>query len=186
MADTASRSNHLTLREFLEWEERQPRKYELLDGLVKMMTGGTLGHNHIALNIPSRLKEKLRSGPCRPENSDTKVVAAHGQSFYPDCTVDCGPFDPLATQAAEPTIVFEVLSPSTRDDDLSIKLPSYQATPSIRQIVYVEPNRVHLLVWERTAEGWIESEIVHPEASLQLAVGDATLTMAEIYEDLGY
>lgn len=183
MADTASPSKRLTVRQFLEWEERQPHKYELLDGLVRMMTGGTQDHAAIAVNIIVALRDRLRGKPCRPCNSDVKVLTAGGQSYYPDATIDCGPRDGRATQASRPTVVFEVLSPSTRDSDLKVKLQHYQATPSIAQIVYVETDRMHLMVWRRGADGWEETEIVHPEEPLVIEPVGLALTMAEIYED---
>ena len=183
MADTASTSKRLTVRQFLEWEERQPEKYELLDGLVRMMAGGTKDHSVIATNIVAALHGKLRGSPCRPFNSDIKVLTAGGQSYYPDVTVDCGARDGAATQATRPTVVFEVFSPSTRKDDLKIKRPNYQATPSIQQIVYVETERMHLMVWRRTEDGWEESEIAHPEEPLAIDALNVSLTLADIYED---
>ena len=183
MADTATKSKRLTVRQFLEWEERQPEKYELLDGLVRMMAGGTKDHAAIAGNILAALRGKLRGSPCRPFNSDIKVLTAGAQSYYPDVTVDCGQQDGSATQASRPTVVFEVFSPSTRKDDLTLKLPNYQATPSIQQIVYVETDRMHLMVWRRTEDGWEETEIAHPEEPLTIEPVGVSLALAEIYED---
>lgn len=172
----------MTLREFLEWEERQPRKYEFIDGLISMMAGGTNQHNIIALNIVFELKRHLHGTPCRPCNSDTKIQTAFGQSFYPDAQVDCGPYDPDATASGKPTIVFEVLSQSTRDADLQSKLPAYRATPSIRQIVYLEPNLMHVMVWTRSADGWAESERVRPEDTIALNGLPVNLSLAELDE----
>ncbi|KAF0176349.1 MAG: hypothetical protein FD124_3067 [Alphaproteobacteria bacterium] len=183
MADTASPSKRLTVRQFLEWEERQPHKYELLDGLVRMMTGGTQDHGEIAGNIFAALHGKLRGKPCRPCNSDIKVLTAGAQSYYPDVSIDCGPRDGEATQASRPTVIFEVFSKSTRQSDLETKLPNYQATPSIAQIVYVETDRMHLMVWRRGEDGWEESEIAHPEEPLVIETVGVSLTLAEIYED---
>lgn len=181
MADTAARMpKRLTLREFLAWEERQPSRYELLDGLVRAMAGGNQAHSAIKRNIVTGLHNRLGDGACRAFDSDLKVVAAN-QSFYPDAIVDCGEPDPHSTQASSPTIVFEVLSASTRDDDFAIKLPNYQATPSIKQIVYVEVARMHLMVWLRTEAGWVEDEVVHPGAALALAPISQSLPLAEIY-----
>jgi Uma2 family endonuclease len=182
MADGARTHKRLTLREFLEWEERQPAKYELLDGLVKMMAGGSSAHNRIAGNVFAALKTALRGKPCQPWGSDQKLVAANGQSFYPDVQIDCGPFVAAATQSSEPRIVFEVLSPSTREDDFKIKLPAYQATPGIRQIVYIEPSRCHVMIWSRTPDGWVEDERVHPESAVPLDGFAFALPLSEIYD----
>lgn len=181
MADSATRTpKRLTLREFLEWEEGQQGRYELLDGLVRAMAGGNQAHSAVKRNILAALHNRLGDGPCRAFDSDLKVVAAN-QSYYPDAIVDCGEPDPRSTHATSPTIVFEVLSSSTREDDFAIKLPNYQATPSIKQIVFVELSRMHVMYWLRTEAGWIEDEVAHPEAAVALDPISQTLPMAEIY-----
>ena len=186
MADTATPRKRLTVREFLEWEEKQPRKYELHGGLIRFMAGGTKGRNTIKGNIFSALRARLRGKPCQVFDSDLKVRTEGGGVYYPDVTIDCGDRDAAATEASLPTIVFEVLSKSTRSDDLEGKLPSYQATPSIRQIVYVEANLMHLMVWRRIESGWEEIEIVHPDQSLVLDSVGVELSFAEIYEDVDF
>jgi Uma2 family endonuclease len=60
------------------------------------------------------------------------VRAAGGNAYYPDALVDCDRPDTAATEAPQPTVVFEVLSKSTRDTDLDTKLPAYEATPAVR------------------------------------------------------
>lgn len=187
MADTAPRlGKRMTLREFLDWEERQPGKFEFIGGFVRMMTGGTRDHSTIKSNIVSALKERLRGRPCRAFDSDVKVLSANGESHYPDATVDCGDGAGDLTHAIEPRIVFEVLSRSTRQSNLDEKLPSYQATPSIKEIVFVEPNRMHLMVWRRNADGWQEDEVVRPDEPLALESIGVSLTMTQIYEDVTF
>jgi Uma2 family endonuclease len=77
--------------------------------------------------------------------------------------------------------VFELLSKSTRDTDLETKLPPYQATPSIRQIVDLEPNLMHAMIWTRTPDGWTESERVRPEKTITLDGLATALSIAAIY-----
>ncbi|HAG83577.1 MAG TPA: Uma2 family endonuclease [Cyanobacteria bacterium UBA12227] len=55
----------ITPVEYLEWEEQQPIKYEYIDGEVFAMTGGTLPHNSIAVNLTSALKNHLRGKGCK-------------------------------------------------------------------------------------------------------------------------
>jgi Uma2 family endonuclease len=185
MADTAPLSSRMTLREFLEWEERQPGKYEFIGGFVRAMAGGAQGHNVVKGNIFAALRAKLRNGRWRPYDSDMKLITADNQSFYPDVTVDCGPLVANATAASEPRIVFEVLSPSTRDSDFAEKLAAYQATPSIQQIVFAEPGRMHLYVWSRGPDGvWFESEVARPDQPLALPSIAAEFALTEIYEDI--
>ena len=56
---------YMTPQEYLEWEEHQDIKYEYINGEVFAMTGGTIPHTTIALNLASALKSHLRGGSCR-------------------------------------------------------------------------------------------------------------------------
>lgn len=186
MADGARKPTRMTLREFLAWEEAQPLKYEFLGGLVRAMASGSQAHNTVKLNIASALKGKLRGRQCRAFDSDMKVILADGQSVYPDVTVDCGAPDPRSATATTPTIVFEALSPSTRESDFAEKLPAYQATPTIRQIVFAEVARMHLYVWTRDEAGaWVETEVARPDDALDLPAAGVSLGLLEVYEDVG-
>ena len=74
----------MTLAEFLEWEERQPLRYEF-DGVGPVaMTGGTSGHSTIQGNLAIALGGRLRGKPCRFHGSDLKFQVAEGHVRYPD------------------------------------------------------------------------------------------------------
>jgi hypothetical protein len=64
----------MSLEVFLAWEERQPERWERVGGVVRLLSGGTLGHDRIAINIAVELRAQLRSGPCAPQGSNLKVV----------------------------------------------------------------------------------------------------------------
>ena len=73
----------MTLAEFLEWEERQPLRYEF-DGVGPVaMVGGTAGHADIQANLAAALRTRLRGKPCRFYGSDLKFQVADGQVRYP-------------------------------------------------------------------------------------------------------
>ena len=79
----------MTLAEFLEWEERQPLRYEF-DGMGPVaMTGGTAGHADIQANLAAALRTRLRGKPCRFYGSDLKFQVAQGHVRYPDGMVLC-------------------------------------------------------------------------------------------------
>ena len=63
----------MTPQEYLEWEEQQPIKYEYMNGQVFAMTGRTIPHNDIALNLASALKNYLRGKGCKVQMADAKV-----------------------------------------------------------------------------------------------------------------
>ena len=84
----------LTYDSFLAWEERQPERFELVGGVVRLMAGGTEGHDRIGGKIFAALRTRLRGMPCSAHGSNLKVVSrAAGAVMYPDAFVRCGPRD---------------------------------------------------------------------------------------------
>lgn len=185
MADTARiRPRPTTLDEFLVWEEAQRDKHEFRNGQIRMMTGGTQRHNAIATNILVALRTKLGKGPCRAYAMNARVALRETEAgYYPDVVVDCGAYEAKALATTKPTIVFEVLSPSTRTGDFSEKVPDYRDTESIEQIVLVEPDEPLLHVWTKTGDAWRQFDVDEGKARLEIPSVGTFLTFEEIYED---
>jgi Uma2 family endonuclease len=77
-----------TPAEYLDWEEQQEFRHEFVDGEVYAMTGGTVNHSEIAVNLSTILKNHLRGSGCRVLNSDVKVQTLESHSYcYPDVSV---------------------------------------------------------------------------------------------------
>lgn len=67
------------------WEEKQSIKYEYIDGEVFAMTGGTIPHNDLAVNVTTALKNHLRGKACKVLMANAKVgIAESGPFHYPD------------------------------------------------------------------------------------------------------
>jgi Uma2 family endonuclease len=170
---------------FLEWEERQRERYELVGGVVRMMSGGTEDHDRLSVNLIALLREKLRGRPCYVHASNLKVVSREaGAAMYPELFVRCGPRSGRRTRTEDAVVVFEVLSDSTAKDDLTRKRRAYQAMPSMRLIVFVSQDEPRLDLVARDAEGrWVEDEVRGLAAELRIDALAVTLPMREIYED---
>lgn len=175
------------IESFLAWEQRQPERYELVAGVVRMMVGATLGHDAIADNIHFSLASRLRGAPCRAWRGDTKVRAPNGQIMYPDVLVSCTPRGREEIVIDDPVLVVEVLSPSTERHDSTTKRWAYQAIPSLRQLLIVDQGEARAELMTREAgETWRTVIITGLAASLPLASLDIELPMAEIYEDIDF
>ena len=173
----------MTLAEFLEWEERQPLRYEF-DGVGPVaMVGGTAGHADIQANLAAALRTRLRGKPCRFYGSDLKFQVADGQVRYPDGMVVCSPIDRTASVVYDPVVVFEVLSPSTARDDRIVKAREYQATPSVQRYVMLEQDGVSATVYARSGETWTH-EILVADSLLALPEIEVELPLAELYEGI--
>lgn len=116
---------YLTPQEYLEWEERQDIKYEYVNGEVFAMTGGTIPHNDIAVNLTTALKNHLRGSGCKVSMADAKLD--------PDGMVTCDMRDRKAIQFIQhPCLIAEVLSPGTEGYDQGSKLSHYRRIKTLK------------------------------------------------------
>ena len=162
-------SKPMSLAEFLDWEEKQPLRYEF-DGFQPVaMTGGTAAHADIQANIAASLRGRLRGKACKYYGNDLKIEAA-GHIRYPDGFVVCSPVANTSTVVRDPVVVFEVLSPSTSSTDRIVKNQEYRATPSVQRYIILEQDRVAATVFTRTDGEWIG----------RVVLDDAILSMPEI------
>ena len=126
------------------------------------------------------LERQLRGTPCQAATDDVAVRTPHGVR-RPDVTVDRGPFDPKAMEAAEPRVVVEVLSPSTMSYDRFRKVEEYKAVPAIRTILLVGPKR------RASPSGGVRGRLDNREeagleAAIDLAEIGVRLALADLYE----
>jgi Uma2 family endonuclease len=165
----ATRHTCWTWEAYLDWEARQPLRYELVDGQVYAMGGGTAEHDTIGNNLRAALHTQLRGKPCRPHGPDLKVRAGK-DGRYPDALIDCGPRVAGSLHAQEPVAVFEVLSKSTGWIDQSLKLRDYDATPTIRTYVLIAQDEQRAMVYRRDeGGGWISRALSFSKVRTRLS-----------------
>jgi len=108
----------LTPTDFLAWEDTQAERHEFVDGEIFAMVGARRVHNIVAGNLFAELKHQLKGTPCRPFIESAKLQVAD-DLFYPDVFVTCDASDLRTEQVfTAPTLIAEVLSPSTEAHDL--------------------------------------------------------------------
>ncbi|MFN4256632.1 MAG: Uma2 family endonuclease [Saprospiraceae bacterium] len=159
--------------------------------IVATMSYETDLHSDIATQISYLLKEVFRGkSGFRVRNGNRPVcIPACGHAvFNPDGSVVGLPaelfeYRPGMNAELTPVLVFEVLSQNTRAHDLADKLPCYKQIPSLRQIIFVDSQRVEVSVWEKLNDNarWLETRLTAPDDSF-LVEGRA-VTLREVYED---
>ena len=159
-------------------------KHEFFDGAIYAMAGGTPEHAAIAANVIATLHAQLLGGPCRVYSADLRVrVPATGLTTYPDVTVVCGEreTDPEdSNTVVNPTLIVEVLSPSTAEYDRGEKLAHYQQIASLREVVLVDHATRQITVSRRGDDGFSSFEHRSDEP-LALAAIAASLTLNAVY-----
>ncbi len=168
----------LTLEEFLDWERSQELRYEF-DGIQPVaMTGGSRAHSRIGTRLVAALASRLRP-PCEVFGPDLKVITK-GRVRYPDASVVCSPAADDDNDLIEPTVVFEVVSPSTALTDRRVKAIEYRAVPGILVYVVLEQDRPEVTVWRRSS-GWEAETAGGLDASLDLPEIGVNVPLALMY-----
>lgn len=169
----------MTIEKFLEWEDRQERKWEF-DGLAPVaMVGGTFEHATIQINIVVALRNLLQGSACQVGNGEVKVMVS-GRIRYPDAFVVCTPVARGTKIITDPVVVFEVLSESTQSIDRIEKNQEYRDTPSIQRYVMLEQDRIGATVWSRDGDDWV-GHLLQDGAMLAMPELGIELLLAELY-----
>ncbi|MFN6300751.1 MAG: Uma2 family endonuclease [Planctomycetota bacterium] len=186
---SADKPELVSVEDYLAREEVARFKSEYIDGWIRAMTGASIRHNCIAGNCFLNLGNTLRGKPCKPYNSDTKVrIIREGKRrfYYPDVQVVCDSNNPLLVYQDLPVLIIEVLSPSTRANDLHEKLEAYQSIPSLECYIVLEQHQPIAYLWRRSKRGWIKETIQGIDTTINLTFLNCALAMKDIYEDIAF
>ena len=175
----------MTYAEYLEADDASEVKLEFVDGQAVAMTGGSIAHVVVIGNVHHELRKALDSRGCRVFVSDARLwIPAFEQSRYPDAMVVCGDIvyddddDPQAL--LNPTVIVEVVSPSTEGRDRGDKAAEFRTLPSVQQIVFINPRSRRIEVLTRADEAWVLHDV--PSAGpLELSSIDVRIELAELW-----
>jgi Uma2 family endonuclease len=172
----------LSAEEYLEIERHSEIKSEYLDGEIFAMTGATRRHNLITTNLVREVSQSLLDRPCEVYSSDLRVhIPSTGLYTYPDLAVVCGEprfEDGEVDTLLNPTLIVEILSPTTEAYDRGKKFEHYDAIESLAEYVLVSQTspRVEQYVrqagahWLFTATSGLSGRVVFPSINCELAL----------------
>jgi Uma2 family endonuclease len=177
--------------EYLAFERAAETKHEYLDGRVFAMAAASLRHNRLVTNLIVGLHTAARGTKCEvlPSNMRLHVVAS-GLYAYPDVTLVCG--EPELEDAhldtlLNPTVLIEVLSPSTVRYDRGREAEHYRTIESLREYLLVSQDRVHIEQYRRTGlRQWTLTEAVGREDGITIDAIGSTLRLAEVYDGMEF
>ncbi len=172
-----------TEEEYFEIERTSFGRWEYVNGTVRLMAGGSPDHGAICTNIVRALGNALIPRGCRVYGSDVKIHTSDGVTTFPDISVICGEQQSFGKNdvVINPVLVVEVLSPSTRDYDLTEKFEHYQTVPTLQDYLLVEQDRARVLLYTRRNGYWEMREARGLESEMHLASVDVTLKLSDVY-----
>jgi Uma2 family endonuclease len=181
-------STFLTPQEYLERERAAETKSEYYRGEIFAMAGASFAHSVIIANLARDLGSSLRKGPCTVHTTDLRL-GANDLYTYPDVMVICGKpafIDAHVDTVANPIVVIEVLSESTKNYDRGEKFESYRAIQSLMEYLTVAQDKLHIELHTRQADNtWLLREL-QDSGPVKLQSIGVELQLADIYEKVEF
>ena len=165
-------------------ESDSAHRYEYLDGYIYMMTGGSPDHSIIGNNIGRIHGNLLQGRRCIVYNSDLYVELSDDYRVCPDVTVSCDPRDRGAKEAIHyPSLVVEVLSPTTEARDRGKKSLQYRSCPTIQEYLLVSAESPIIEIFRREKHGFWTLYTLGLDDSVALTSLNVDFPVAEVYQN---
>lgn len=176
-----------TIQEYLEMENASPEKHEFYRGEIYAMSGAKMPHNDISSNLMTILGPRLKGKKCKPYSGDVRIHIETNTLFtYPDISIICGNRITLNNDeynVLNPTVIIEILSPSTKNCDRGEKFKLYRDIATLKEYILVDSESIHVEVFRINEKNHWELE-EYNSLSDQIpvrAIGE-TILLSEIYD----
>jgi Uma2 family endonuclease len=123
--------------EYVAFELAADTKHEFVDGVVRAMTGASIRHNRVGLNLAVSLRRAAGDGPCEVSMEGVRLRINQKRHYYPNVMVCCDEPQDSHSQST-PCLIAEVLSPTNSPIDWREKRLSYMSLPSLRHFLSVD------------------------------------------------
>lgn len=186
---TAIPKERITLEEYFELDKNAEGRFEYHDGFAFEMSGVSIAHADIEANLMTTLKNKIASRDCKINPANVRIKVPKLPTYrYADLSALCG--KRIVEQIAgldvliNPSLIVEVLSPSTAYYDRGEKFTEYKSIESFKEYLLVDQNRKFVTLYAKHNEKfWFQSEYVKGE-SLKLESLECELSVDEIYQGI--
>jgi Uma2 family endonuclease len=192
MTAQVQEKRYITPEKYLTLERQSEIKSEYWKGGMFAMAGATEAHNLIVTNVVIELGSQLKGRPCKLYPNDMRVRIPRSPSYkYPDTVVVCGQpqfEDEHRDTLLNPTVIIEVLSPSTEAYDRGAKFREYRSIESLQEYVLISQDKplIERYVRQEGTPFWLFSDASGLEAGVELGSVNCTLALAEVYDKVEF
>lgn len=178
-----------TIEEYLLMEEASDQKHEYYQGEIFAMSGAKLPHNIITRNVLGGLTSKLNGKSCQPFGSDLRIHIPSNTLFtYPDISVFCGEVKTLNDDewnALNPSVLIEVLSPSTKTYDRGDKFKLYREIATLKEYILIDSSAISVEAFRLNDKSkWELTEYYSLKETVPLPSIQISLSLKEIMKEL--
>lgn len=179
--------------EYLDFLEECEYQIEYENQHIILMSIASTYHETIVINISGILFQLFG------DDDSYNYASSNRHVFNPESEADFAPDAHVVkgtpqeytlrkglTANLNPSIIFEVLSPSTRERDWNEKLPVYKKIPTVQQIIYIEQSRPYVSVFTRmdTAGRW--ENVDYDQLGQELPVEGRPVRLKDIYKKVKF
>ena len=187
-AKRREQNEKVTFEEYLSLEQESEARHEFQDGELIPLEATTKAHNRIKRNITRQIETpEFEERGCELYDENVLTQLQEKKRYvYPDVVITCQPTDdPLVV--VHPTVVFEILSPSTKKYDKTTKFFRYQRIPSLQQCVFVAQDEVEVKSFLRHANGqWVQTALDDIEEVLEIPALQTNISLRTIYRGISF
>ena len=174
-----------TAEEYLKMERRQANKHEFSNGKIMATAGSTRRHNLICTNTIIAVGSRLRGNKLEIYANDMRVRLSASRFCYPDVIIVNGDAvfaDNETDVLLNPTVVVEIMTNASGQNDKTDKLESYLAMESIRECVLIREDDMRVEHYSKqNPKQWIFRIYNDREDVLTLDSVGCKISLAEIY-----
>ncbi len=177
-------SNWISPEEYLAGELVSEVRHEYFAGEVVAMAGASVAHNIIAGNVFAALHAHLAGNRCIPFINDMKAHVHKRNDdwfYYPDVMVNCDAAGQKEYYCDTPSVIVEVMSPSTERIDRREKRWAYEMIPALHTYVLVAQDRREVTIHRRHGEDWSTEMLPESGDALQIPELGFSMTLDAIY-----
>jgi Uma2 family endonuclease len=182
---SAARMSRIAPEQYLALERKAEFKSEYYDGFITAMAGASREHILITGNLNRKIGNQLENRPCETYTTDMRVLVGRtGLYTYPDVIVVCGEprfLDEHVDTLLNPTLIIEVLSPTTETYDRGKKAGHYRRIESLKEYVLVAQDEVHVERYLRQGDDWLLTDLRSIDDILSLTSIECHVPLREIY-----
>ena len=185
----ASELKHISALDYLESERLSKEKHELFQGKIVAMAGASISHNRIVSNIIGNLNTFLKGKDCEVFPSDLRIHIPTSESFtYPDVTIICGKpemVDEKQDTIKNPTVIIEVMSPTTEQYDRGTKFFYYMQIPTLKEYLLINSTTMFAQSIRKQADAsWKFDDLKDIGDQLPITSISHKISLKEIYENV--
>jgi Uma2 family endonuclease len=183
---SAQTQPRLSPEEYLALDRAAEFRSEYYDGHVYAMSGASRTHVLVTTNLSGELRQALKQRPCEVYAVDLRLRVNPNRLYtYPDISVVCGESklaDDHKDTLLNPTVLVEVLSPSTEAHDRGFKFVHYRHLESLQEYALVWQSEPRVEIYRRQAAGdWLLSEVSGLESTCKFDSLGCEISLSEIY-----